>query len=59
MPKRDRVRKVKGGVLIGEGHREVFMSDSLIRDMDSYMAVGDRQAKADRVRDWIKRAYRL
>jgi len=50
---------VKGGVLIGEGHREVFMSDSLIRDMDNYMAIDDRKAKAEKVRDWIRRAYRL
>lgn len=59
MGKRDKARRVKGGVLIGEGHREVFMSDSLIKDMDNYMAVGDRKAKVDRVREWLRRAYRL
>lgn len=52
-------RKVQGGVMIGEGHKEVFVSDLLIQDMDRWLAVGTRRQKAADVRAWLTKAYKL
>lgn len=64
MGKQDKARRVKGGYAIGKGHREVFIGDSLLEGMANWLdqpghnGNGTRRDDANRVREWLRRAYR-